>query len=516
MADFAAVQESDLEDGNQPSEGLTGSGVGSLSKNTYQPVNDNDLAPAGPTVSPAFRGFRGGIPNIPTAAAQRFQGGDAISRIFGAGVKKFAEGYSNSFNAMTDADKQMLVENGYGQYSGPGGLLQHAADTFNSGLALAVDGFFALGPAISEGVGGIEGQIARETGAPEDVAKSAEREGSFIGQALQSDVGAMHAASMIDAAKANAAVPGIYGHAYRLDRMEDGSAALMPLGRLPTEGAEADAQAAAAADALHLPPSATKTIGDTYKQTGRSPAEVYLDAKTNNGGVLSDIVAGKVPSVYQGPARALTPEEIESAKTAVSPEGGAAAPAAGGTETPPVSPSAPTGISKIGKSIEQKAIDAGITDGFLQTAGYDVKTVKGQTALVSDIITNNPDRMNAIVNGEEALPKSIDPSMFVTGVEEYIKQTKDWDLASRLANSPVVTRTSEAGQTMRFAQEREPDSAAAKLAELKQAQVKAAGGAAEVAKKQTQAKAALKEGSNGVFLPKEDMRWEKFLDEIAC
>lgn len=552
MADYHPVQESDLETAPTPSAGAVGNGEGDLGG--YHPVDESDLAPPPGAVEPGFRGFRGGTPNIPAAAAARFHASDSIANIFNAAGTAYGKNFVANYGAMNDASMQDLVAAGYGKESGygPGALLQHMADAVNSGLTLGVNGVMAGISTIPAAGGAGFGQAVKEFGGTQTEADRAEREGNFDVMAGLSDVGSMHANAMLDAAKAGGAeaaageaaakaavdearqiadaraqlsAPGVWKNYYRVDDAPGGGLTRTAMGEMP-DGAVAAEQAKVVADALHLPPETATLIHQTYLDTGRPPAEVLMDAQTNHGGVLDDLVAGKVPTAYQGPGRAMTPEELGAAKAGGGPAEEMpitpAETASGGAKSAVPGPAADAalstpeqGVSKIGQSIEQKAIDRGVTDGFLSTAGYDVKTVKGQTALVSDLITKSPDDMNAIVNGEKPLPRGIDPSMFIAGVESVIEQTKDWDLQARLANSPVVTKTSEAAATMRFAQEREPDSTTALLRELQQANIKQAGGPAKIAQKQAPIKAALGE-SNGVFLPKEEQRWAKFLIEIAC
>ncbi len=126
--------------------------------------------------------------------------------------------------------------------------------------------------------------------------------------------------------------------------------------------------------------------------------------------------------------------------------------------------------SKIGKSIEQKAIEKGLAESFDQTVEYDAKTVKDQAAKVSTLITSDPDRVHNIVRGTEALPSDINPAMFIDGVERYADQIggdKGLQLKYDLANSDVVKKTSEAAQTLRFTQEREQDSVTQMLQDIR-------------------------------------------------
>lgn len=536
MADYQPVQESDLESGPEPSAGVVGDGSGDLSK--YQPVNDNDLAPSGPvpgqTSEFAYKG-------IPAAAAKRFSQSNPLANIFGAAASRFTSNFVNTFSDLNDQDMAILRENGYGDYSGPGSLLQHAADAFNSGATLVKNGILAGISSIPAAGGAVEGQIIRETGGTETEAQRGEREGEFATMAALSDVGAQHGMAMEGAAKAaspeaiakaaadearqiqtsqaNAAAPGIWSHAYRADATPDGDLVQTPLGRLPSAD-EAKGQAATVADALHLPPETATLIHQTYLDTGRPPAEVLMDAQTNHGGVLDDLVAGKVPTAYQLPGRPMTPEELGAAKAGVSPEGGASAGNAAvpveGTVESPEPPSAPTpeqGVSKIGQSIEAKAVEDGLTRGFAGTAGYDKIIIADQAEKATNLVNGSLDDARAVIRGEKPLPDGLKGTALITAMEDYIKKNPDPDLAYELANSPLVSATSEAAQEMRLAAERTPDSAAAKLSEIKAAQEK-------TAPKEIKARrSAIKEGraaAEGVFLPKEQLSIDKFLDEIAC
>lgn len=546
MTDYASISEQDLA---PPPD----SGTAAPASGTYSTVSEDDLAqkPKGGFYS-NFRGPRGGMPNIPAAAAERFRGSDAVAGVFTGAAKGFANGFATSYTQLAAKDQQDI--NDFVSQPGPGKTLRWAGSVLAGGADIIADGFLALGGGVSGAFGGAEGGYAKATGEAPDVVASAEREGGFIGQAIQSDIGTMHGNALegaraeaaaaefarqqriarvsggeelppppggpagqtaVDGAPAQAVVPGIYSQASRVDQTPGGGLVHTPLGRLPNE-AEAVGQSQVVATALGLPDSAANIIHRTYVETGRPPAEVLMDARTNAGGVLSDIVSGKVPEAYKGPGRPMTPEELAAARPAgeVSPSAPASPETAGtssaptGQETAPIAPAAPAPVapSKIGQSIAQKAIDQGLTNGFLETAGYEVKTVEGQKNMVANLVANSPDKMNAIVNGEQALPHGMDPSMFIAGVESYIEQTKDWDLAYRLANSPVVTKTSEAAQTLRFAQERTPDSATAKLQEILAAQEKQAGGKAAVAKRQTAVKSARGE-LDKVLLPKEEQSW---------
>lgn len=169
--------------------------------------------------------------------------------------------------------------------------------------------------------------------------------------------------------------------------------------------------------------------------------------------------------------------------------------------------------SKIGKSIEAKAIESGLTKGFPETAGFTPQTIKEQSKLSSDLVNKHFEDARAIIRGEKELPNNLNPLALVKAMEEYIKQNRDPEVAYELANSPLVSQSSGAAQILRFAAEREPDSATAKLQELKKARedkIK------DYSEKKTTLKAKLKADIKKTNLSKEDLNWNKFLDQIQC
>lgn len=726
MANYQPVDEAELEGSPPPPAAQAPAAPPSGPTQGYEPVNDNDLAPTAPMFQPGFRGPRGGIPNIPAAAAQRFKDSDAFNNIFQTAATRFANGFVNTFSALTVKDQQAMRDAGYGpgDFNSAGGALRWGAHVFGSTFNVLQDGFLALGPGIIEGVGGAAEQASRETGIgdPEMVG----HEASGMAEAAMADVGDMHALSMVDAAKAQAKAqakaPGVYSQAFRVDQTPGGGIVHTPMGRLPDAGAESIAQAQVAADALHLGPEAATLIHQTYLDTGRPPAEVLMDAKANNGGVLSDLVAGKVPQAYitayhgsphqftefdaskigtgegaqsyghglyfaenEGvadsyrqkfePGKADRPEDVarkildatggdraaavaeaqnrldssaklpsqyqaqdsalkdalellkgdqpiqahlyrvqiaanpehfldwdkplseqsphvqqaladlgikpdqtggqiaESAKlvpgkfndkAAASAElqkraipgiryldQGSRASGAGtrnfvvfdpkdvtithrngepvakaeseqiksesmGGRAPATGPIPYTpGTSKIGLSIERKAIEQGLTEGFDRTAGYDVKNVEDQKVRTLDLAMNHNDDARAMIRGEQPVPAGVSPTMLIRAMENYAKETKDGQLQYELANSPLTSGTAYAAQEMRMMQERTPDSATAKFQEIQDAQVKQAGGPEQVKARKAAVKQALSE-ANGVFLPKEQLSIDKFLDSIMC
>lgn len=172
--------------------------------------------------------------------------------------------------------------------------------------------------------------------------------------------------------------------------------------------------------------------------------------------------------------------------------------------------------SGIGKSIEQKAIDAGTTTGFEKTAQFETINHADQAKQAKSMREGNMDNFRSIIRGENPLPHGVKGQAIINEMESHLKDHPDADMAYELSNSPLVTAGSEAAQEMGLMAEREPDSAMAKIQEIKNAMVKKAGGSEKIAKAKAQIVKQLKVETEKVNLSKEDLSWNKFLSTIEC
>jgi hypothetical protein len=169
--------------------------------------------------------------------------------------------------------------------------------------------------------------------------------------------------------------------------------------------------------------------------------------------------------------------------------------------------------SKIGKSIEVKAVEAKLTKGFKDVAGYEKMNIADQAKRATDVVKNNLEVARAIVRGEKPLPEGLHGTSLITAMEEYIKAHPSTDLAYELANSRLISETSVAAQELRLAAERTPDSATAKIIEIKkarEAKVKA------LETRRTVERKSIKKETAKLNLPKEELSFNKFLDKITC
>lgn len=171
-------------------------------------------------------------------------------------------------------------------------------------------------------------------------------------------------------------------------------------------------------------------------------------------------------------------------------------------------------VSKIASSIEAKAVEQKLTQGFEGVAGYDKITIKDQSERATDLITSNLDQARAIIRGEQALPDGLNGVALITAMEEHIKLNPNAEMAYELANSNLVSETSVAGQTLRLAAERTPDSATAKLQEIKKA--REAKAEKQISKEVQKTAKSIKTETQKVHLTKEELSWDKFLAEIQC
>ena len=90
------------------------------------------------------------------------------------------------------------------------------------------------------------------------------------------------------------------------------------------------------------------------------------------------------------------------------------------TQTPQTPAEAKT-PSKIATSIEQKAIEQKLTQGFDGIAGYDKITIKDQAEKAAKVM-ENPDEALNIIRGDKPLPDGLRGTALITAAEEYIRK----------------------------------------------------------------------------------------------
>lgn len=168
---------------------------------------------------------------------------------------------------------------------------------------------------------------------------------------------------------------------------------------------------------------------------------------------------------------------------------------------------------KVSKSIETKAVEAKLTKGYDNLPQVEKINIKEQAKLATDLINSDRQKARAIIRGEEPLPQGLRATSLISAMEEYIKTHPNPEIAYELANSILTKETSYAAQELRLAAERQPDSFAAKMLEIKRAKEKQV---KNVDKKIKEGKKELKQETEKVNLEKEDLIWDNFLKKISC
>lgn len=183
--------------------------------------------------------------------------------------------------------------------------------------------------------------------------------------------------------------------------------------------------------------------------------------------------------------------------------------------TPDTTGGTPSGVAK---SIEAKAIEQNLTKGYKNLAEYDPTTFKYQAEQTSKLL-ENPDNFRAILRGEEPKPADVNGISLIAGAEEYAKKHPELagDLMYEAANSPYTSGVSKAAQELVLAQQRTPDSATAKLTEIKKVRAEKAGGEQKVkAKNKTVRDTVSTETKKALLSEKEAFSLDKFLNDITC
>jgi len=175
--------------------------------------------------------------------------------------------------------------------------------------------------------------------------------------------------------------------------------------------------------------------------------------------------------------------------------------------------------TKVAKSIEAKAEEKGIVEEFKGLAEYSPVVIKEQRTRIEKLMMENIDKAKRMAIGEESLDSNIKGAMLVKMMEDYAMDQKDGEFILELANSPLVSETSEAGQTLRLIREREPDSATAKMQEVKKERENAAKKKRKgKTKKQItdKMKKSLGEKISQKKRKVNKYAWESFINEITC
>lgn len=508
MADFAPIQETDLETPPRVPGGLVGDGSGDLSK--YEPVNDNDLAPNAAPGTPQ-RGFRG-LP-FSQGAINRLNQGESLTPVISKLVSGAATGYGDSYNAMTADDFQKINDFlPQGDTSGVGGALRFAGRALMADVARIKAGTLSLFPAAVGGISQAAGEASKQAGGP-DISEDVEHDLNI----MASDAGI----NMMLLGR------GQYAEATRIVPNPTGGLMDQRIGPVP-DHVEAAQQAATVATHYGIP-DAAPTIKAAYDQ-GVLPAEIFHDAKTDPT-ILPALVEGKVPEAY--PVQDWTGAEM-------SPEGGAKATAEPGSEAQGVasSPSAPIPASRLpagaprpvigtgdikprglSESTEAAAINKDLSEGFGDLPTYQAVKDTDQGALAAKFLNDDPEAAMEVAMGTKAAPKGLLPEAAYVAVKNRAVAEGDVDTIRNLATQSTLTQQATTmGQRISYLRnvnpENDPVAAIQQVQEARAAALKAKG--IDVAANTNQAAAEYAPLRAAARAPKGADAWQKFMTSIRC
>lgn len=167
--------------------------------------------------------------------------------------------------------------------------------------------------------------------------------------------------------------------------------------------------------------------------------------------------------------------------------------------------------SGLAKSIEEKAIEQKMLErSDRELAGYEGSTIKEQARLASEWLKSDLQDIRAAIRGEKPLPDGLRSFSAIIAMEEYLKKNPNPEIMAELANSPLVSKVSQAASELGLGQKREQDSATAKLQEVRKARE------AKVKDLPEKKREVVKDIKEKTKIPKEELSWNKFLDEIKC
>jgi hypothetical protein len=177
----------------------------------------------------------------------------------------------------------------------------------------------------------------------------------------------------------------------------------------------------------------------------------------------------------------------------------------------PTQPAGPEGVSKIGKSIEAKAVEAKLTKGFEGTANYEPITIQEQAQMATDMIKSSIERARSVIRGEQPLPEKLRGTSLITAMEEHILKHPNAELAHELANSPLTSATSAAAQEMRLMSERVPDGITAAFQKIREARKEGS-----KQRGQTPERVAKEIKTEITKNASKRPTWEQFIKDITC
>jgi len=178
---------------------------------------------------------------------------------------------------------------------------------------------------------------------------------------------------------------------------------------------------------------------------------------------------------------------------------------------------APGEKTGIAKTIEAKAIEENLTKGFSDIAEYTPVVIKEQSEKIEALMAEDIEKAKRMVTGLDPVQQDIRGAMLLATMSNYAMETKDGKLLSEIANSPIATEVSEAGQTLRLTSELYKDSAFTKIQEVKKERENAVKKALKKETKKEIKGKIVKDAKEKIKKNKPKKKdWNNLINEITC
>jgi hypothetical protein len=175
----------------------------------------------------------------------------------------------------------------------------------------------------------------------------------------------------------------------------------------------------------------------------------------------------------------------------------------------------PTGKSKVGLSVQEKAVSRGLKDTFGDSAEYSKINLEDQ-ARKAVAVTEDRQLLDDIIAGKEPLPDGLRATALIRAIEQDPKLSRDPDLILKLSKSKLASESSYSAQELRLARERDPDSAISRTKELSDARKKryeeTSGKKADTVQRQEAGKIE----RTATPLPVDAKTWDSFINSLKC
>lgn len=164
--------------------------------------------------------------------------------------------------------------------------------------------------------------------------------------------------------------------------------------------------------------------------------------------------------------------------------------------------------SQLGRSTQQKAVDAKLTETLGDVPEYQQVNMADQARASTDLLKKEEARATRIALGKEEPPTGIIPEAVYTAVEEKALRDGNVGLLNDLAHSTRVTEATAMGQRIRALGERDPDSAVAAIRSIIEKRKPTGKDAKVVTKTAQEIQAMVKKTTR--------QDWQSFVESIKC